>query len=227
MQIRVLIVEDQVPLAENLIEYLDGGCYELDYASGGLVALDLVATYTYDVIVLDVMLPDISGFELCRRIREELRCNAAIIFMTARGDLPDKEEGFRLGGDDYLVKPFALKELQLRIDALARRRSAVSGELQVGELRYDPDTLLLSFGDALPIELVGISSKIMALLIRSYPRFVSYENLSREIWGTDDGDAHTLRTHVYALRKLLTTAFGQSLVGTVHGRGYRLLLPNR
>ena len=225
MYTRVLIVEDETALAENLLEFLGEERYALDFAANGLTALHLLATNEYDVIVLDIMLPGPSGFEICQRIRNDLQCSSPVIFMTARGSLPDKEEGFALGGDDYLVKPFALRELQLRIDALARRRTAGQGVLAAGPLRYDPGTLEATFQGLGSVELSGVSSRIFELLMKTYPRFVPHDVMSNAIWGTDEGDAHALRTHVYALRKTLKAAFGRSVIKTVHGRGYRLELP--
>lgn len=225
MHTRVLIVEDQTALAENLMEFLGEDRYALDFASDGLTALHLLANHFYDVVVLDVMLPGLSGFEICARVRSDLRRQTPIIFMTAKGSLADKEEGFRLGGDDYLVKPFALRELQLRIDALARRATGSSQTLQAGPLLYDPETLELRCQNLGSIILSGTSSRILEVLVRKHPRFVSHEDLSNVVWGTDSGDTHTLRTHVYALRKTLQSAFGESMIGTVHGRGYRLELP--
>jgi len=227
VQTRVLIVEDQTALAENLMEYLGEERYALDFASDGLTALHLLANHPYDVIVLDVMLPGLSGFEICARVRSDLRHQTPVIFMTAKGSLADKEEGFRLGGDDYLVKPFALRELQLRIDALARRGSGSGQTLQAGPLLYDPETLELRCQELGSVTLSGTSSRILEALIRRHPRFVSHEDLSHVVWGTDSGDTHTLRTHVYALRKTLQSAFGATMIGTVHGRGYRLELPER
>lgn len=106
--IRMLIVEDHVALAENLFEYFDQQRYILDFAPDGLTALHLLATNQYDVIVLDVMLPGVSGYEICRRIRTDLKCNTPVIMMTAKDQLQDKEQGFSQGADDYLVKPFNL-----------------------------------------------------------------------------------------------------------------------
>lgn len=226
MQTRVLIVEDQIALAENLIEFLGDEQYSLDFASDGLTALHLLANHTYDVVVLDIMLPGLSGFEICKRIRSDLLRKTPVIFMTAKGTLTDKEEGFAAGGDDYLVKPFALRELQLRIDALARRSASEGQMLQAGPLGYDPETLELTCQNRGRATLTGSSSRILEALIRKHPRFVSHEELSNVIWGTDSGDPHTLRTHVYALRKTLHAAFGQSMIGTVHGRGYRLEFPD-
>lgn len=225
MSTHVLIVEDQNDLAENLMEFLGEDQYQLDFATDGLTALHLLATQSYDVIVLDVMLPGLSGFEICKRVRQDLRCNTPIIFMTARGTLTDKEEGFTLGGDDYLVKPFALRELQLRIDALTRRDFTDSGILRAGPVSYDPGTLRAALHGRGSVELSGVACLIFEQLLRAHPRFVTHEQLSNMIWGSDDGDTHALRNHVYGLRKTLDNAFGTSVIKTVHGRGYRLDLP--
>ncbi|MEX0604691.1 MAG: response regulator transcription factor [Marinobacter sp.] len=225
MHTRVLIVEDQTALAENLLEFLGEDHYSLDFAPDGLTALHLIATHTYDVIVLDIMLPGLSGLEICKRLRKDMQSSTPVIFMTARGGLQDKEEGFELGGDDYLVKPFALRELQLRIDALSRRRMSDTGQLRAGMLVYDPGTLEASLEGSGTVELSGTASRIFEVLMRHYPRFVSHEMLSTVIWGNDEGDTHTLRTHVYALRKTLQHTLGQSLIRTIHGRGYRLEMP--
>ena len=141
----ILIVEDQKDLAENLFEFLGDDRYTLDYAADGLTALHLLATQTYDVIVLDLMLPGVDGFEICRRIRQDLQCQKPVILMTALSSLADKEKGFNCGADDYLVKPFELKELQLRIDALHRRYTPVFKGLQAGELQFDPGTLSVHY----------------------------------------------------------------------------------
>ncbi|MDX5364168.1 MAG: response regulator transcription factor [Pseudazoarcus pumilus] len=226
MTTRVLIVEDQSALAANLEEFFDEKRYTLDFAADGLTALHLLATQAYDVVVLDVMLPGVNGFEICRRIREDLGSTVPVIFMTARGDLSDKEEGFSLGGDDYLVKPFALRELQLRIDALTRREGASrDGALHAGAVSYDPGTLMARLDGHGEVMLGGTAARIFEQLVRSHPRIVTHEMLNRSIWGTDEGDAHTLRTHIYVLRRTLESGLGVSLVDTVHGRGYRLKLP--
>src|SRR3546814_93927 len=104
--IRMLIVEDHAGLATNLLEFFDNERYILDFASDGLTALHLIATNEYDVIILDVMLPGLSGFEICRRIRNDLHRSTPVIIMTSKDQLRDKEEGFTVGADDYLVKPF-------------------------------------------------------------------------------------------------------------------------
>lgn len=227
MQKRILIVEDQSALAANLEEFFDESRYALDFAADGLTALHLLATQEYDVVVLDVMLPGVNGFEICRRIREDLGSNVPVIFMTARGELGDKEEGYGLGGDDYLVKPFALRELQLRIDALTRRDAPGKDSVpRAGPVSFDPGTMLARFEGRGEVMLSGTSARVFEQLVRSHPRIVTHDALSRTIWGTDEGDPHTLRTHIYVLRRTLETALGCALIDTVHGRGYRLKLPD-
>ena len=220
--IRVLIVEDHVGLAQNLFEFLGEERYALDFADTGLTALHLLETNRYDVIVLDVMLPGIDGFDLCRRIRQDLKCATPVILMTARDALDDKESGFAAGADDYLVKPFNLRELQLRIEALDRRGRPPSQTITAAAMSWDPATLEVSVEGAGKLELGASAASLFEVLIRSWPGYVSYERLSEVLWGRGDGDINALRTHVYTLRKSLQERYSRSLIRTVHGRGYRL-----
>lgn len=226
--LRLLIVEDHKALAENLFEFFGyDERYVLDFAPDGLTALHLVATNVYDVIILDVMLPAVSGVEVCRRLREDLGCSTPVIMMTAKDQLSDKELGFGAGADDYLVKPFNLKELQLRVEALARRKATHhTAPLHIPGLSYDPGKLLVSMASAPALGLSGTAATLFERLMRAYPNYVSYEQLSADVWGERDVDRHTLRTHVYGLRKALQQHFGLTLIKTMHGRGYRLLAPH-
>lgn len=223
--IRVLVVEDNTALAENISEFLESGPYVLDFASDGLVALHLVATNEYDVIVMDVMLPGMSGFTLCQRIRHDLHCTTPIILMTAKDHIDDKVTGFSHGADDYLVKPFHLKELAMRIDALHRRGSLGANVLRAGSVEYEPGRLRVRVQGSAWVELSGMSAHITEALIRAWPNFISYDQLSHTLWGDKEVDSHTLRTHIYTLRKLFQERFGAGLVKTLHGRGYRLTPP--
>lgn len=219
--IRLLIVEDNADLSTNLAEFFDSDKYVLDFAQDGLVALHLLATHEYDVIVLDVMLPGVSGFTLCQRIRQDLGSTTPIILMTAKDQIEDKATGFMQGADDYLVKPFHLSELAMRIDALHRRSMSQQSVLRAGVLEYRPGTLSCRLGEK-QLVLSGRSADIMELLVRSYPQMVTYEQLSQLLWGDKEVESHTLRTHVYLLRKQLQDAFGGTLIKTLHGRGYCL-----
>ncbi|UPH46389.1 response regulator transcription factor [Methylophaga pinxianii] len=221
----ILIVEDQVALAENLFEFFEDTHYELDFAADGLTALHLLATNDYDVIVLDIMLPGLSGYEICRRVRQDLKKNIPIIMVTAKGTLPDKEEGFGVGADDYLVKPFDLRELQLRIEALSRRQFANDSVKKVGSLSFDPGRLMLRYGGIASVELSGIAAKIIESLFDAYPKYLSHEVLCEQIWGSPDIETQTLRTHIYNLRQILQKSLGFNFVKTMHGRGYRLQTP--
>ena len=224
--LRLLIVEDQVDLAENLFEFLGEDRYILDFAADGLTALHLLATQSYDVIVLDLMLPGVNGFDICRRIRQDLQCQTPVILMTALSALHDKEKGFDYGADDYLVKPFELRELQLRIEALHRRHSPQRPVLTAGEIRFDPGTLAVELRGR-KAALSGTPARLFELLMRAYPSFLSHEVLSDALWGARHGETegNSLRTHIYTLRKSLQAGLGSGLVKTIHGRGYSLDAP--
>lgn len=226
--IRLLIVEDHQSLAKNLAEFFDDELYTLDFARDGLTALHLLATQEYDVIVLDVMLPGVSGFEICRRLRMVLNKNTPVLFMTAKDQLNDKELGFISGADDYLVKPFNLRELQLRVDSLYRRQYGFSRPqiLQAGGISFDLSTMEANDQQGISLSLSGISAKILQCLMRAYPSIVSYEDLVAHVWGDREVEMNTVRTQVYSLRKTLQDAWGYTCIKTFHGQGYRLLERN-
>lgn len=219
---RLLIVEDHKALAENLFEYLGEEKYDLDYAADGLTALHLLATHSYDVIILDIMLPGVNGITVCERIRKDLKSSVPIIMLTAKDSIDDKTLGFNSGADDYLVKPFLMRELELRIQALLRRVQVSEEHLVAGGLKYNPGTLVVATETGHEVKLSGYGATIFEILMRHYPRFVGYQTLSTGLWGNADGDSHTIRTHVYGLRKVLKSALGIDVIKTLHGRGYAL-----
>lgn len=223
--IRLLIVEDHAGLQKNLAEFLDSDDYSLDFASDGLTALHLLATHDYDVIVLDVMLPGVSGFEICHCLRTQLNKSTPVLFMTAKDQLLDKEEGFLAGGDDYLVKPFNLRELQLRVDALYRRQYGFtqSQVLEAADLHFDFSTMQVRNDSGKAVNLSGIPAKILQSLMRIYPGVMSYEELVAHVWGDKEVDMNTVRTQVYSLRRHLQEAWGYACIKTFYGQGYRLL----
>lgn len=222
----LLIVEDHQQLAANLFEYLGEDNYELDHAADGLTALHLLATQRYDLVVLDIMLPGINGLTLCQRIRNDLQSAVPIIMLTAKDAITDKEQAFTFGADDYLVKPFHMRELELRIESLIRKQQTTSDCIRAGELQFYPGTLTLNFGPHKQTKLSGYSATLFEALIKQYPNYVSHQTLSTLIWGNTDGDPHTIRTHVYSLRKKLKEDLGADLINTLHGRGYILNPPN-
>ena len=139
---RILIIEDNPDILANLYGYLEPRGYVVDSARNGYGGLALISENAYDAVVLDLMLPGLSGLELCQKMRAEFRLDTPVLMLTARDSLEDKAAGFNSGADDYLVKPFSLAELDMRLRALARRaagRHVPDRTLRFGELVFDPD----------------------------------------------------------------------------------------
>ena len=223
--LRILIVEDNIALAQNLDDYLNTQNYSLDFASDGLTALNLIANNTYDVIALDIDLPGVDGFEICNRLRSDLQSNTPVIMMTASGEIESKIIAFQFGADDYIVKPFQLRELQLRIDALYKRSNRSNSMLiKIENLTFNQGTLEVNLGGSQTIELSGMGAKIFQVMVNDYPNYIPYDELRNKLWGDRELDVNVLRTHVYSLRKTLKEGLGKELIKTVHSRGYKLNL---
>ena len=176
-------------------EFLERRGYSVDYAADG-DGLHLAVSNSYDVIVLDLMLPRLDGLEVCRKLRREAKKSTPLLMLTARDTLEDKLAGLEAGADDYLVKPFEVRELEARLRALIRRdRRQVSTEvLTVGDMTLDTATLRLTRdGQELTVSPIGL--KLLAILMRESPRVVSRRDIEREIWGDTLPDSDTLRSH--------------------------------
>jgi DNA-binding response OmpR family regulator len=219
---RILVVEDNRDILANVLDYLSLKGYSVDCAQDGLSGLHLAATEHYDLIVLDIMLQGMDGYQLCKRLREDARRDTPIIMLTARDALDDRLQGLNAGADDYLLKPFALSELVARIEAILRRSlGSRKRQLQVGELLYDLDTLHISrAGQALKLNPLGL--KLLAVLMQKSPAVVRREALEEALWGDDCPDSDSLRSHIHQLRQVLDKPFAKPLLHTVHGIGYRL-----
>ncbi|WP_029133970.1 response regulator transcription factor [Sedimenticola selenatireducens] len=222
----LLLIEDNPDLIENLCEFFESMGHAVDIAYNGLTGLGFALENSYDVIVLDLMLPGMDGLEVCSRLRREGH-GTPVLMLTARDTLNNKLEGFASGADDYLVKPFALPELEARLNALSRRgRSEITRRrLIVGDLQFDPDTLRVE-RDGRRIELAPIPLKILALLMRRSPGVVRRVEIEREIWGDDPPDSDTLRAHLHALRTAIDRNFKPALLHTIRGMGYQLTGPD-
>ncbi len=218
-RLNVLLVEDHRELAETTGAYLEACGHVVDYAADGLVALHLAVTGAYDVMVLDLMLPGIDGLAVCRRLREEAKVDTPIIMLTARDQLDDKLSGFGAGADDYLVKPFAMPELAVRIDAMARRGRGQAGCFEIGGIVLDEGTWEVE-RDGVPVVLSKTGFKLLKALMRDYPRVVSLRDLERELWDGEPPDSDALRSHLYNLRRAIDRPFDHPVVTTVPGRGY-------
>jgi DNA-binding response OmpR family regulator len=219
----VLLVEDHRDIAEMILEFLEQRGFAVDYAADGVTGLHLAVTNPYDVIVLDLMLPGLDGVALCRKLREEARNETPLLMLTARDTLDDKIAGLDAGADDYLVKPFELRELEARIRTLLRRhRGAVAREIYtVGDLTLDTATLRVTRAGRV-LSLTPIGLKLLTALMRASPRVVTRQQLEREVWGDLLPDSDTLRSHLYTLRKAIDKPFDRPLLHTIAGAGYRL-----
>ena len=219
----VLLVEDNRNISELVGEYLERRGFGVDYSADGLDALRLATDNSYDVIILDLMLPRLDGLEVCRRLRIDAKKSTPVLMLTARDTLDDKVRGLEAGGDDYLVKPFAIQELEARIRALIRRdRRQVSTEiLRVDDLELDTATLRVTRGGR-ELQLSPIGLRLLTILMRESPRVVSRRDIEREIWSDSLPDSDTLRSHLYNLRKIIDKPFERPLLHTIHSAGYRL-----
>ncbi len=219
----ILLVEDNRGIAEMVGEFLERRGFSVDYASDGVTGLHLAVTNSYDVIVLDLMLPGLDGIEVCRKLRHDAKRATPVLMLTARDTLDDKLVGLDAGADDYLVKPFEIRELEARVRALIRRdRRQVSTEvLRVADLVLDTATLRATrAGRDLLLSPIGI--RLLTILMRESPRVVSRRDIEREVWGDLLPDSDTLRSHLYNLRKVIDKPFDKPLLHTIHSAGYRL-----
>jgi DNA-binding response OmpR family regulator len=218
----ILLVEDNRDLATNLFDYFEARGHAMDLADDGISGLHFAATNQYDAILLAVMLPGIDGLTLCRRLREAGK-QTPILMLTARDSLDDKIAGLEAGADDYVVKPFALREVDARIHALVRRAQArdSGAKLQVGDLVFDTGTFTVMRG-ARNIELPPVPLKLLEILMRHSPRVIPREEIERAIWGDSPPDSDALRAHLYILRNAVDKHADKPLIKTLRGIGYQI-----
>jgi DNA-binding response OmpR family regulator len=219
---KILVVEDHRDIAELVCDHLGECGFVCDFAADGLTGLHLAATHEFDAIVLDLMLPGISGLDLCRRLGEGGR-RPPILMLTARDTLDDKLRGFETGADDYMVKPFDVAELEARLRAIIRRARAPAGTalLSVGPLSINTDTQMV-WRDGQTLTLTPIGFAILKVLMRESPRVVTRARLEMEIWGDALPDSDVLRSHLYKLRMAIDRPFDRPLIHTVQRTGFRL-----
>lgn len=223
----ILLIEDHVDISEMVGAYFENRGYIVDYAADGVTGLHLAVTNNYDAIILDLMLPGMDGLEVCQKTREEARSDVPIIMLTARDTLDDKVTGLDVGADDYLIKPFAIQELEARVRSLIRRHSGeIKKEvLTVGELSIDTSTLKVKRGDT-ELTITPIGLKILSVLMKASPAVVSRRELERQVWGDILPDSDTLRSHLYNLRKVVDKPFDNNLLLTIQGSGYKIIDPD-
>jgi DNA-binding response OmpR family regulator len=218
----ILIVEDQIDIAQNIIDYLTGKGYATDHAANGKLGLQLALENHYDVIILDLMLPQMDGLQVCEHIREHALRHIPILMLTARDTLEDKVTGFTTGADDYLTKPFALAEVEMRCLALSRRHLLKSNKtITIGELVIDRKTQQVSRAGK-PLNLVAKNYNIVLILAQTYPQVITRSELCQRLWGDDPTESDALRSHIYQIRQVLDKPFAKPMLKTVHGVGFAL-----
>jgi DNA-binding response OmpR family regulator len=223
-KINILLVEDDFDIAAGIGDYLQGFAIYVDFAYSVQQALSLVDSLPFDLLILDINLPDGDGISLCRKLKQEKALSAPVIFLTAKGELQDKLLGFESGAVDYMVKPFALAELKARINAaLLHRTNTESVLLKAGNLALDFNKALLSRDDK-QLQLYATGNIIMRELLSSYPKPVSKQRLYNMIWSDDIPKSDPLRAHVHQLRQFFQAEFGCELIETIRGVGYKLEL---
>ncbi len=220
---RLLVIEDNRQLVANLFDYFESRGHVLDVAPDGVTGLHLAVSQPYDALILDWMLPRMEGPEVLRRLRADHGSEVPVIMLTARDELPDKIAGFRAGADDYLTKPFALPELEVRLEALMVRAKGRNPRkvLAVADLTLDLATLEAQRGGR-ALHLYPACRKLLDVLMRASPGAVTRQQLEFALWGDELPDGDLLRSHIYELRRSVDGPFQQKLIHTLPRVGYRL-----
>jgi len=218
---RILIVEDEKKIARFLELELTHEGYEVQTAGDGRSGLELAQSWQPDLLILDLMLPELSGIEVCRRLRHD--SDVPIIMLTAKDDVSDKVMGLDMGADDYMTKPFEAPELLARLRALTRRRGDVLiDEIKFADIRLDLNTHDLSCGEK-SVHLSGKEFEVLSILMGSSSRVVSKQDLLTRVWGTDgEASENSVEAYVSFIRKKLTHIGSKVQVTTLRMLGYRL-----
>jgi len=224
-KMRVLVVDDEPNILDVISMALRYERFEVQTAANGREALTAVRSFRPHVILLDIMLPDMEGFEVARRLGAE-RAGIPIIFLTARDTTEDKVRGLTMGGDDYVTKPFSLEELVARIRAILRRAGLQgdSNHLSFDDLELDDDTREVT-RNGRPIDLTDTEYRLLRYLMSNPRRVLTRAQILDHVWSYDfGGDARVLETYISYLRKKVD-GDGPALIHTVRGVGYSLRLP--
>jgi two-component system alkaline phosphatase synthesis response regulator PhoP len=221
---KVLIIEDHRDVVELVRHYLEKESYSLESAEDGVSGIEKALNYKPDLIILDLMLPELDGLEVCKELKSNPKTSSIpIIMLTAKGEESDKVVGLELGADDYLVKPFSPKELVARIKALLRRYKRVSEKekfYRYGKLTLDASKYEVHFAEKL-IELTSKEFALLECLLRNKGRVLSRDFLMDEVWGYDYyGGMRTVDVHVRRLREKIPAL--SSAIQTVKNLGYKL-----
>ena len=221
----ILMVEDHYELAATVCEFLEEHGFVIDHARNLDAARNFLKTQAYHLLLLDINLPDGSGYELCEWLRVDQGMNIPVLMLTARDTLDDKLKGFVAGTDDYLVKPFDFNELVMRIRALIKRSlgEVSKSKIQIHDLILDSSTqTIIRAGQH--IELPRIQFKLLKILMRNSPRVITKQEIMIELWGDEEPESDALRSHIYNLRKMVDKPYTQKLIHTISGVGLKIAL---
>ena len=215
---KILIVDDEDKIRDIIKKYAAFDGYEVEEAAGGLEAISKSREKEYDIIILDIMMPDLDGFSVCREIRK--KSNVPVIMLSARGEEYDKIHGFEVGIDDYVVKPFSPKELMMRVAAVLKRTSApVADSIEIGGIKIDFSARIV-YVDGNKIDLTPKEYDLLFYFAKNKGIALTREKLISNVWGYDFfGDDRTLDTHIKLLRKNLGPY--SNYIVTLRGVGYR------
>lgn len=219
---RLLIIEDEVKLANAMRRALELQAYAVDTVHTGTEGLDLAIGEEFDLIILDVMLPGIDGYEVCRRLREN-NIHTPILMLTAKGQIVDKVTGLDIGADDYMVKPFSFEELFARVRALIRRpRKSEDSLLKVDDLILNPVNFLVK-RNGVEIELSAKEFSLLEYLLRNKNSVLTRDQIVSHIWNYEaDILPNTVEVHIKHLRDKVETPKSKKIIHTIRGRGYTI-----
>lgn len=222
---RLLVVEDEIHLQNIVKKRLQKAGYSVDACGDGRDALDYLSATPYDAVILDIMLPGMSGTEVLKTIRRQGN-HVPVLFLTARDGIVDRVEGLDCGADDYLVKPFAFEELLARIRVMLRRNTGVStDELVLADLRVDVGSHTVARGGR-QIELSAKEFSVLEYLMRNRGRVLSREQIEQHVWDFDyEGGSNMVDVYIRYLRKKLDEGYEKKLIHTVRGAGYVMREP--
>ena len=201
---------------------MEGLGWQVDYAAEGHLGVQLAKQQAFDVVLLDLNLPDQDGLQVCKVLLETVNARPPILMLTARDSFKDKASGFHAGADDYLTKPFDLRELALRCEALARRRQLFTQHsIEIGPLKLCRRQQQ-AWWSLQPIALTTTSFQILQKLMEDHPYPSSRRELINSVWPTNPPESNALKAHIYTLRKSLDTVVGRPLIHTISTIGYQL-----
>lgn len=220
---KILVVEDDKTISENVVDFLTSERHVVELVEDGQSALDMLAAYKFELIILDVQLPKLSGYEVCKRFREQRDGDTPILMLTGQSAVADKTEGLDSGADDYLTKPFDLRELSARIRALLRRPPVVRNNvLSAGDITFDTQTMTCKRGTE-TIKLLPKEYALLEFLLRHKNQVFSVEALLDQIWHSEsESTPDAVRQVISRLRNRIDVDGQPSLITTVVGLGYTI-----